>query len=293
MPAGPSRLEGFVGPWADCSLPEALVVDRFEFTRGDWLHYDPDGARRSAARFAPSPLASLDEEALDLPAFLSWEQASALASARGMRLLGAQEWVHVAAGRRSLVYPYGGLQPQQSWANTLELGYGAPTAVGTFESGKSRRFDCYDLLGNVWEWVADVAPGYGDPGGTEAWEPIEGDGLASVMGGAFDTRARRTFGGQPLRLHAMTLDRRTVSCSIGARMAAPAAAYLWASAARWGQGEEVRARVRSVGRRWQASSGSNLVQPFLEELAARPGAPPALAWLAAGAAEPAPPAGAR
>lgn len=285
MPAGPSRLEGFVGPWADCSLPEALVVDRFEFTRGDWLHYDPDGARRSAARFAPSPLASLDEEALDLPAFLSWEQASALASARGMRLLGAQEWVHVAAGRRSLVYPYGGLQPQQSSANTLELGYAAPTPVGTFESGKSQRFDCYDLLGNVWEWVSDIVPGYWDVPKTEAWHAVEGDGLACVMGGGFDSRARRTFGSYPLQFHAMLLDRSTISAAIGARMAAPAEDYLWAMAGRWGGGEEIRARVRAVGKRWSSTSGSQLVLPFLEELARRPDAPAALAWLIEGAAQ--------
>lgn len=286
VPAGPSRLEGFGGPYSDCSLEEALVVDRFEFTRGDWLHYDPEGARASAALFPDWPLASLEGAAEYLPAFLSFAQASEIARARGMRLLSAKEWVHVAAGRRSLVYPYGGLQPQQSWANTLELGYGAPTPVGTFESGKSRRFDCYDLLGNVWEWVSDIVPGYWETHATVSWQPIEGDGLACVMGGGFDSLSRRTFGRYPLQFHAMLLDRSTISCAIGARMAAPADDYLWEMAGRWGRGEEVRARVRTVGKRWSSTSGTELVLPWLQELAARPGAPVALSWLAEGAAEP-------
>lgn len=286
VPAGPSRLEGFVGPGSDCSLEEAILFDRFEFTRGDWLHYDPAAARAASQRLGDGLLASLDASSRDLPAFLSFDQAEALAARRGMRLPRAKEWIHVAVGRRSLVYPYGGLQPQQSWANTLELGFGAPTPVGTFESGKSRRFDCYDLLGNVWEWVADVVPGYADVPATERWQPLAGDRLASAMGGGFDSRARRTFGSFPLQFHAVLLDRGTVSPALGARMAATADDYLWAMAERWGDSAAARERVRAVGARWGATAGSKVVLSFLEQLVARPGAPASLGWLVEGARGP-------
>lgn len=285
VPAGPARLEGFDGPGSDCSLEEAILLDRFEFTRGDWLHYDPAAARAACQRLGEDPASALGEGALDLPAFLSWDQAAALAERRGMRLPRAKEWIHVAVGRRSLVYPYGPL-PQQSWANTLELGFGAPTPVGTFESGKSRRFDCYDLLGNVWEWAADVVPGYADYPSAIGWQPIGGDRLASALGGAFDSRTRRTFGSDRLRFHAVLLDRGTVSLSVGARMVATADDYLWAMAGRWGDGADARQRVRAVGARWSATSGSRVVLSFLQQLFARPGAPESLGWLLEGARAP-------
>ena len=198
VPAGSSRLEGYVGPYAECGVAVALVVDRFEFTRGDWLHYDAAGARSSAAAFTEalgprgSELFALGDAERDLPAYLSFDEAQSLAQARGMRLPTPREWVYVAVGGRSLFYPYGGRQPQKSWANTLELGLSAPTPVGTFESGRSRSFDCYDLLGNVWEWVDGAVLGYGDFPGLGAWDELEDDRLVSAMGGGFDSRSRRT-----------------------------------------------------------------------------------------------------
>ena len=261
-------------------------MDRFESTRGDWLAYDEAGARAAARRLPGSPLARLDESSRDLPAFLSFDEASALAARRGMRLPTPREWLHLAVGRRSLVYPYGGLRSQKSWANTLELGYGAPTPVGTFENGRSRRFDCYDLLGNVWEWVDGVVLGYLDfpeVPELEAWDELTGDRLASVMGGAFDSRTRRTFGRSPLRLHAMVLDRATLRPSIGARMCADAETYLWRSAGRWGEGKLAHARVAAVGARWARTIGRNSLLGFLEPLLKREGTPRALTWLVEGA----------
>ena len=279
VPAAASRLEGYVGPYADCSLESSLVVDRFEFTRGDWLFYDTEGAQESAANFGSSPLTLLAGPALDMPAFLSYGQAVELAEARGMRLLTSREWLHLAVGGRSLVYPYGKV-PHASWANTLELGLGAPTPVGTFESGKSHRYDCYDLLGNVWEWVDGVALGYSDFPTESQWEELDGDQLASVMGGGYDSRSMRSFGRAPLRLHAMLLDRETVRPSIGARMCAEAEEYLLNKAADWGTDDASRSRIEAVGRRWASNLGRQAVQPFLAELAERPGAPEAVSWLA-------------
>lgn len=283
MPAAPCHLAGFVGPIADCTVERALVVDLFELTRRDWLHYDPEGARAAVEAFSHVPRqAGLDDSQLDWPAYVSYDQAQRIAELRHMRLLTSRQWIHVAVGRRSLVYPYGGPQPQVSWANTLELGLGTPAPVGTFESGRSQRFGCFDMLGNVWEWVEDVVPGYEQPA-TQVWSPLAEDRLASVMGGAFNSRSRRTFERWPLRFHSRRLDRSTVSPAVGVRMGADAEEYLWRMANAWGDGPEVRARVREVGRRWASASGRDVVLALLEELAGLPAAPESLSWLVEGA----------
>ena len=280
---------------ADCSIDEPLLVDLFELTRRDLSYYDGDGSLTPAVAFQEREPPGGEEERLDWPAYLSWASAREVARRRGMRLLTAKEWMHVATGKRSLSFPWGARGHQQaSYANTVELGLGAPVRVGTFESGKSRRFGCYDLLGNVWEWVADVAPGYDDDRVylERFLRPVDDgvdDGTASVFGGSYASELRESFGppyvfeAPLLRFHARRLDRRTISPEIGVRMGADARAYLRAKAPSWGTGEDARRRVERVGALWAESSGASIVEPLLAELAGEPDAPQGLAWLLAGA----------
>lgn len=287
IPAGPCAIEGFISPWADCTIPRAILVDRFEVTRRDWQHYFPVEAQGPYGHAWSTQAAGLEEEQLDWPAFLSQRQAEELASRRGMRLLTAREWIYVATGRRSYPFPWG-TERRTSVANTADLGLGIPSAVGIFEGGRSQPYGCYDLLGNVWEWVSDRVPGYDDdfPDRTnfEARFVDLDDDLASVLGGGYDSRERPTYGGaKGLRFHARLLDRDTLSPVIGARLAADAETYLWEKSSRWADAEDARARVTAIGRRWAAVSGRELVLPLLEELAERPGATLGLAWLVDGA----------
>ena len=247
-------------PNSDLSLTRAIVIDRFEFTRADLAHYWSGHARRSQD-FAWSEDAALDApERADWPAWMDFHEAVELAALRGMRLPTPVEWLHVAVGRRDFQKPWGG-PGREYFANTVVLqdaqdfSLKHPCNVGTYENGRSRPFGCYDLLGNVWEWVDGVVLGsVPDPESrTDAIDDRAGT-FASVMGGAYDTPWRPTFELDRTlnrqRFHAQALPKRTLAPSIGVRMCADAESYLWSAAARWGTGEAARARVRAVGQRW-------------------------------------------
>jgi hypothetical protein len=248
-------------PFADRSMDRAIVFDRFEFTRGDLAHYWPDREARARALAWQSDLARDAPERSDWPAMLDFHEARELAALRGMRLPTPREWTHVAVGRRDFAVPWGG-RGAELWANTRDMApqsttLRSPTPVGTFENGKSRPFACYDLLGNVWEWVDGVVPGIESSSDLDLADELD-DALGSetcVMGGAFDSAQVSTWwldstNRRTLRFHARKIDKRTLSPSIGARMCADAEAYLLSHAARWGADGDARRRVRSVGGRW-------------------------------------------
>ena len=129
VPAGFIEL-GFLAPpenrWV---VPEPLLFDRFEATREDWIRSfgEPSGEERWS-----SPQARWTAETGTWPAFMSQREAQEYASLRGMRLPSAHEWLFAAMGPVSSKHPWG-LRPQQSVANTLELGLRRPAPVGSFE----------------------------------------------------------------------------------------------------------------------------------------------------------------
>lgn len=260
LPASRCDLVGHGSSFADCSLPQALVMDRFEITRGDWLHYYG----------SPSlPIESgWSQGSHNLPAPLDFAQAQELGVQRGMRLPSAREWMRAAAGPRALHYPWGPV-PQRAYANTLELGVLAPVAVGTFERGATAE-GCYDLLGNVWEWVTERVPGRSEGLPTGASDRL------SAMGGSYLYRRRELYGSDAL--NALNFDPRTASRDLGARHCAVAAEYLWNAAPHWGEGKVVDEKLFAIGRRWGREAWS-----LLDELQSRPNAPKGLAQLARGA----------
>jgi sulfatase-modifying factor enzyme 1 len=307
QPVGPSALLelerlAFVPPGlcpllpdSDLSLSRALVIDRFEFTRADLRRYWP--ARRARAdELTWTSEAALDlPERADWPAFMDFHEAVELAALRGMRLPTPIEWLHVAVGRLGFPNPWGG-SGREFFANTVVLQDGKdyslrlPCSVGTYENGRSRTFGCYDLLGNVWEWVDGIVPGYEPPSGLGSSGESLDDGLGaltSVMGGAYNTPWRQTFeydkARKGLRFHAQRVEKGTLSPSIGVRMCADAEPYLWAKAAEWGR--ESEARVREVARRWARDDSARVeLKSLLARLRARAGAPAALGWLEEGLA---------
>ena len=273
MPAGPCLLEGW--GWS-CALERSIVFDVYEVTRDDWGHYH--GATDARSRW-PEGDAGIYGKTGDWPADLTFFEALDLARRRDMRLPTAREWVHVATGRRSHNYPWGSdRQFPAGHANTLELALDRPTPVGTFENGRSKPFGCYDMLGNVWEWVAgDPVPGYADRSGDPS-DP------RSAMGGSYLFNGRYTFGeiGEipgVLVFNALNLGPSHRTPEVGARMCADAETYLWRKAPEWGSDEDARRRVAVVGRQWAAVSGQSALDLLVSGLQDRPDAPPALAWL--------------
>jgi len=262
VPRARFRLVALGDPNADCSITRSIVIDRFEFTLRDRGFYE------GAEGFLE------EDEELDRPAPLDFHEARSFAQARGMRLPRAKEWIHVAVGRKGLRYPWGGKSGR--FANTKEIDLGRSVRVGTFENGRVEPFGCYDMLGNVWEWVEDEAPSY-----FPQLEPA-GEEVTSVMGGGFDSKLDSLYGRihQRLCFYARTLPKDARSPAYGARMCADADDYLWAKAASWGRGPEARARVVAVGRRWARDDvARDDLKGLLEDLLAREGAPEGLSWL--------------
>jgi hypothetical protein len=248
-----------------------LLVDMYEVTRGDWKRYQTE------TNVEPDPLlgsfvAGWTPDTDDWPAaYMTWSEAAAFAEWRGMRLLDLGEWLFCAMGASARAYPWG-TTPQQSISNTLELRLERPAPVGTFESGRTPQW-CYDLLGNVSEWISEPAPSN---------DLIAGDARVSAMGGSYLAHLRPLYR-RPLNsldraFFAELLHPGTRSVDVGLRCAAPAAEYLWRRAPDWGTGEATLARLTAVGERWGRQAS-----PLLDGLAAREGAPPGLRALAEGA----------
>lgn len=140
-------------------------------TEVDWPNITP----ADKARYSPV-CTSNDPARQDHPInCVSWEMANRYCSVRGKRLPTEAEWEYAARGPDGRIYPWGDEAPTAKHLNAcgkecaawgrahgaaLEALYpaddGFPTTapVGRFEAGRSR-FGPYDIVGNVWEWVAD------------------------------------------------------------------------------------------------------------------------------------------
>ena len=266
-------------------MVRAILVDRFEVTRADRRYYLADVDTTGGLKWSVGTDEFRDQTRDRPAAFLTREEAALLGERRGMRLLTAREWIHVAIGKRPDSHPFPWGKAQKSAANTLDFGLGDPTAVGTFENGKSEPFGCYDLHGNVQEWVSDRVACYEDPGHEEV-VPVDPREVGCALGGGFNDRGRATFGPDSsdyLAFHGKALDPGHRARDLGVRHAADAREYLWRFASQWGEGESSRARVNAVGRHWAEVSGRDSVLLVLDDLAVRPGAPPSIGWLVDGA----------
>jgi formylglycine-generating enzyme required for sulfatase activity len=134
---------------------DAYSLDKFETTVGRY-------ARFLQASGADSPeywnLVSLENDA-ELPVVgVDWDQAQAYCKWAGKRLPTEAEWEKAARGTDGRKHPWGNEGPTPQVANFGKggtFGYSKSLSkVGSYESGKSP-YGVYDMIGNVWEWVAD------------------------------------------------------------------------------------------------------------------------------------------
>jgi len=278
----------------DWGLETAILMGRFEVTRGDFLAHLKRVGARPIIPTGDWVAHSYDwnNESLALPAEMTYGEAERYAEEIDMRLPSAREWLHVALGRTGQWYPWGG-RDQESVCNTVEAGIGGPTLVGTFASGRSPLFDCYDLVGNLAEWTSSYVPGQMDStfvkwfmtpaGASSDWkEPA----FVSVMGGSYSSPRSKSYSWPPkesIHFNSRTMDKGSVSAEIGARMCADAEDYLWKHAGAWGVSQLARQRIRAVGSRWANDRfAREQLGAMLQRLVLREGAAPALGWLAAG-----------
>jgi hypothetical protein len=260
----PSELRLF---WHPLVVREPLLVDAFEVTRGEWLASLAHG-RSDLPDVARAAFDAWPQETVKWPAsFMTRAEARAYAQWRGMRLLSFEEWMVCALGPNVNKYPWD-ISSQRSAANTLDLNLrpARPTAVGTFEYGRSWR-DCYDLLGNVYEWVDGRGP-----------NDTESDGRAWTLGGSYLSWAMPIF--DKGEFFGQKLDPESRFADVGLRCAIEARTFLARRGAELLRGEDSRRRLIAVGRHWGAAA-----VPLLRELAAQGDLRDVAAPLLAGAIE--------
>ncbi|HET9958189.1 MAG TPA: bifunctional serine/threonine-protein kinase/formylglycine-generating enzyme family protein [Polyangiaceae bacterium] len=188
---------------------KAYCIDLYEVTAGEYKACSDQGQCKRAstevdwpnitpadkARYSPVCTVN-DPERKDHPInCVSWEMADRYCKVQGKRLPTEAEWEYAARGPDGRVYPWGDEPPTAQHLNAcgkecaawgrshgavLEPLYAAddgfPTTapVGRFEAGRSR-FGPYDIVGNVWEWVADYDGPYTAEDKQNPTGPASGD----------------------------------------------------------------------------------------------------------------------
>jgi iron(II)-dependent oxidoreductase len=118
-----------------------------------------------------------------------WYEACAYARWVGKRLPSAADWEKAASWPGDLAgraprsrYPWGNAF-DPSRANTWLSGTGGTVAVDEYSNGCTPN-GIYQLVGNVWEWVADS---YDGPGVRDGVRVFFDQPMREIRGGAFDT----------------------------------------------------------------------------------------------------------
>ncbi len=201
--------EGAEASEASSSLP-AFYLDRHAVTNRQFARFIADGGYSQTEYWPreiwPNLLQFVDSTGYSGPRFwrdgqcgrgkeshpivgISWFEARAFALWCGKRLPTSLEWQHAASwctgkdGRgRNIRYPWGNtFSPEKT--NTWVGGPGDTVPVDQYYEGCTPN-GVYQLIGNVWEWVATQ---FQYDAGTSGLRVSFEQPLAEIRGGAFDT----------------------------------------------------------------------------------------------------------
>lgn len=159
------------GPQHVVTLPKALAVGKFEVTVDEWSACVADrscaSVKNAASGQGRHPVVHISyQQALMYTAWLSTK------TGQNYRLLSESEWEYAARAGSDKPHPWGATAPAEpicTFANghdqrshqahhypwdamACDDGYAEAAPVGSF---KPNAFGLHDMLGNVWEWVAD------------------------------------------------------------------------------------------------------------------------------------------
>lgn len=136
---------------------------------------------------------------------VDWEMAEKFCSEQGGRLPTEAEWEFAARGPDGRRYPWGDEEPAADYLNACgrecvvwgakngveekamydaDDGFATTAPVGSFPKGASR-YGVQDVVGNVWEWVADWYGAYGKEEQEDPKGPSAGDEKV-IRGGAWN-----------------------------------------------------------------------------------------------------------
>lgn len=160
-----------------------------------------------ADRALYSPLCTgADASKLDHPiTCVTWEMADNYCKVHGKRLPTEAEWEFATRGPDGRIYPWGDDPPTTAHLNACDAqclawgkahhvdlkalekgddGFATTAPVGSFPAGRSR-FGPYDVVGNVWEWVADWDGKYQPEPARNPTGPVSGERKV-IRGGAWN-----------------------------------------------------------------------------------------------------------
>jgi serine/threonine-protein kinase len=170
----------------------AYYIDRTEVTNADYAKFVKATGHEPPANWKGGSLPAGRD---DFPVTgVSWQDAADYAAWAGKRLPTEAEWEAAARGSEARKYPWGN-EWQGGFANigvrTAEKEDATRYPSGIGEVGKYPQsvspLGALDMIGNVWEWVADEISLY--PGSSATLPAPTGDAtgaLRVIRGGAYD-----------------------------------------------------------------------------------------------------------
>jgi len=104
-----------------------------------WLH--PRGPESSSAGRGNHPVVQV-----------SWEDAKAFCDWAGLALPTEAQWEKAARGTDGRIWPWGNEPPTADRCN-FNMNVGDTTPVGQYSPKGDSPYGCWDMAGNVWEWL--------------------------------------------------------------------------------------------------------------------------------------------